>query len=114
MYAGQVVEEGATADIITDPRHPYTRALLDALPTEGQRGKPAPASGRRGPLRSIGGSPPSLIDVPAGCRFAARCRYAVAKCRTWDTELLPAGQDRHVARCWRQGEIEHETGRSQA
>ncbi|MGD0240392.1 MAG: ABC transporter ATP-binding protein [Streptosporangiaceae bacterium] len=104
MYAGQVVEEGATADIITDPRHPYTRALLDALPTEGQRGK----------LRSIGGSPPSLIDVPAGCRFAARCLYAVAKCLTWDTELLPAGQDRHAARCWRQGEIEHETGRSQA
>jgi oligopeptide/dipeptide ABC transporter ATP-binding protein len=109
MYAGQVVEEGATADIITSPRHPYTRALLDALPAEGQHG----------PLRSIGGSPPSLIDVPAGCRFAARCRYAVAQCRSWETELLPAGPDRHAARCWRQEEIRAEetapeAGRSQA
>jgi peptide/nickel transport system ATP-binding protein/oligopeptide transport system ATP-binding protein len=104
MYAGQVVEEGATADIITAPRHPYTRALLDALPQEGQSG----------PLRSIGGSPPSLIDVPEGCRFAPRCRHVVAKCRSWDTELLQAGQRQHAARCWRQEEIEHEIGRSQA
>jgi oligopeptide/dipeptide ABC transporter ATP-binding protein len=116
MYAGQVVEEGATADIITAPRHPYTRALLDALPAEGQRGKPAPASSRRGPLRSIGGSPPSLIDVPEGCRFAPRCRHVVAKCRSWDTELIGAGDGRHAARCWRQeeiqGELADETGRS--
>jgi len=104
MYAGQVVEEGATADIITDPRHPYTRALLDALPQEGQRG----------PLRSIGGSPPSLIDVPEGCRFAPRCRHVVAKCRSWDTELLQTGQRQQAARCWRQEEIAHEIGRSQA
>jgi oligopeptide/dipeptide ABC transporter ATP-binding protein len=104
MYAGQVVEEGATADIITAPRHPYTRALLDALPAEGQRG----------PLRSIGGSPPSLIDVPEGCRFAPRCRHVVAKCRSWDTELIQSGERQHAARCWRQEEIEHEMGRSQA
>jgi len=114
MYAGQVVEEGATADIITAPRHPYTRALLDALPAEAQLGKPAPASGRREPLRSIGGSPPSLIDVPEGCRFAPRCRHVVAKCRSWDTELIPAGEGRHAARCWRQEELAHETGRSPA
>ncbi len=104
MYAGQVVEEGATADIITDHRHPYNRALLDALPQEGQRG----------PLRSIGGSPPSLIDVPEGCRFAPRCRHVVAKCRSWDTELLQTGQRQQAARCWRQEEIGHEIGRSQA
>ena len=104
MYAGQVVEEGATADIITAPRHPYTRALLDALPAEGQRG----------PLRSIGGSPPSLIGVPEGCRFAPRCRHVVAKCRSWDTELIQAGERQHAARCWRQEEIEHEIGRAQA
>ncbi len=56
MYAGQVVEEGDAATIITEPRHPYTQALLDALPQAGQRGQ----------LRSIPGAPPSLIDVPAG------------------------------------------------
>jgi oligopeptide/dipeptide ABC transporter ATP-binding protein len=96
MYAGQVVEEGAAADIITAPRHPYTQALLDALPQADQRG----------PLRSIRGSPPSLIDVPDGCRFAPRCRYAVDECRSWDTELLDAGEREHAARCWRQADLE--------
>ena len=96
MYAGQVVEEGAAADIITAPRHPYTHALLDALPHAGQRGQ----------LRSISGSPPSLIDVPAGCRFAPRCRYATEECRTWETALLAAGERDHAARCWRLDEIE--------
>ena len=95
MYAGQVVEEGATADIITEPKHPYTQALLDALPQGGQRGE----------LRSIRGSPPSLIDVPDGCRFAARCRYVVDDCRSWDTELLDTGEREHAARCWRHLEI---------
>jgi len=95
MYAGQVVEEGATADIITAPKHPYTQALLDALPQAGQRGE----------LRSIRGSPPSLIDVPDGCRFAPRCRHAVDECRSWDTELLDTGERQHAARCWRHREI---------
>jgi len=95
MYAGQVVEQGATADIVTEPRHPYTQALLDALPQAGQRGE----------LRSIPGAPPSLIDVPDGCRFAPRCRYAIDKCRSWDTELLDTGEREHAARCWRHDEI---------
>ena len=99
MYAGQVVEEGETADIITEPKHPYTQALLDALPQEGQRGE----------LRSIAGSPPSLIDVPDGCRFAPRCRYVTDECRSWDTELLYTGEREHTARCWRHDAI----GRSQ-
>jgi oligopeptide/dipeptide ABC transporter ATP-binding protein len=96
MYAGQVVEEGTVADIIAAPRHPYTQALLDALPQGGQRGQ----------LRSIRGSPPSLIDVPDGCRFAPRCRYVTDDCRSWDTELIQAGDPEHTARCWRQHEIE--------
>jgi len=96
MYAGQVVEEGTVADIIAAPRHPYTQALLDALPQGGQRGQ----------LRSIRGSPPSLIDVPDGCRFAPRCRYVTDDCRSWDTELIQAGDPGHTARCWRQHEIE--------
>jgi oligopeptide/dipeptide ABC transporter ATP-binding protein len=94
MYAGQVVEEGDAATIITDPRHPYTRALLGALPQAGQQGD----------LLSIPGSPPSLIDVPGGCRFAPRCELATEKCLTWETELLDTGGHDHRARCWRHDE----------
>jgi peptide/nickel transport system ATP-binding protein/oligopeptide transport system ATP-binding protein len=96
MYAGQVVEEGPAADIITAPRHPYTRALLDAVP-QGER---------RGQLRSITGSPPSLIDVPGGCRFAPRCRLAVGECLTWETELIQTGGPGRLARCLRHDEVE--------
>src|SRR5262249_22678733 len=55
MYAGQIVEEGVTADVVANPRHPYTQALLAALPSAEHEGE----------LRSIRGAPPSLIDVPS-------------------------------------------------
>jgi oligopeptide/dipeptide ABC transporter ATP-binding protein len=113
MYAGQIVEEGTVADIITSPRHPYTQALLDALPQPSQPTGAEPGDGepvQAGPLRSIPGSPPSLIDVPGGCRFAPRCPLAVDKCLTWDTELLKTGEPDHAARCWRHEEV----GRPQA
>jgi len=95
MYAGQVVEEGDAATIITEPRHPYTQALLDALPQAGQRGQ----------LRSIPGAPPSLIDVPGGCRFAARCPLVTDECRSWETELLDTGGPGHRSRCLRHSEV---------
>jgi peptide/nickel transport system ATP-binding protein len=95
MYGGQVVEEGDTATIITAPSHPYTRALLEALPQ----------ADHRGPLRSIPGAPPSLIDTPPGCRFAPRCPLALTECTTWDTELVEAGAAGHRARCWRHNEV---------
>ena len=94
MYAGQVVEEGRAATIITEPRHPYTRALLGALPQAGHQGE----------LLSIPGHPPSLIDPPAGCRFAPRCPLVTDKCLTWETELLDTGGE-HQARCWRHEEV---------
>src|SRR5436190_5177038 len=96
MYAGQVVEEGPAADIITAPRHPYTRALLDAVPQGEQRGQ----------LRSISGSPPSLIDVPGGCRFAPRCRLAADECLSWNTELIQISGPGRRARCLRHDEME--------
>ena len=100
MYAGQVVEEGPAADIITAPRHPYTRALLDALPQAEQRGQ----------LRSIPGSPPSLIDVPGGCRFAPRCRARGRQVPVlgYRAHPRPAGPARR-ARCWRHEEMEEVT-----
>jgi oligopeptide/dipeptide ABC transporter ATP-binding protein len=95
MYGGQVVEEGDTATIITAPSHPYTQALLEALPQ----------GDRRGPLRSIPGAPPSLIDPPAGCRFTPRCPLAMPECTDWVTELVPASGTVHRARCWRHEEV---------
>jgi peptide/nickel transport system ATP-binding protein/oligopeptide transport system ATP-binding protein len=95
MYGGQVVEEGDTATIITAPEHPYTRALLDALPQSGQHGQ----------LTSIPGKPPSLIDVPPGCRFAPRCPLATELCTSWQTELVQADGHGHRARCWRHEEV---------
>ncbi len=72
MYAGRVVESGMKRDLFIDPRHPYTRALLNSIPPlEGERP-------RR--LKSISGSPPSLLDRPQGCPFAPRCPEVFDAC----------------------------------
>jgi peptide/nickel transport system ATP-binding protein len=70
MYAGQIVEHATAYDLFDRPEHPYTEALLEALPQVEGEGM------REGRLRSIPGRPPDLIDPPAGCRFAPRCVYA--------------------------------------
>jgi oligopeptide/dipeptide ABC transporter ATP-binding protein len=70
MYAGQVVEQATTLDLFDNPEHPYTEALLGALPQLEGEGV------REGRLTAIPGRPPDLIDPPAACRFAPRCRYA--------------------------------------
>jgi oligopeptide/dipeptide ABC transporter ATP-binding protein len=70
MYAGQVVEQAASGDLFARPEHPYTQALLGALP------QLEDASARDGRLTAIPGRPPDLVDLPVGCRFAARCPYA--------------------------------------
>ena len=95
MYAGQVVEEGEVATVITAPSHPYTKALLEALPQAEQRGR----------LHSIPGAPPSLIDTPVGCRFAPRCPLALPECTSWITELVQAEAAGHRTRCWRHHEV---------
>jgi oligopeptide/dipeptide ABC transporter ATP-binding protein len=70
MYAGQIVEQASTLDLFDRPEHPYTEALLGALPQlEGE-------DIRQGRLVAIPGRPPNLIDPPSACRFAPRCRYA--------------------------------------
>jgi oligopeptide/dipeptide ABC transporter ATP-binding protein len=70
MYAGQVVEQASTLDLFDNPEHPYTEALLGALPQLEGEGV------REGRLTAIPGRPPDLIDPPAACRFAPRCPYA--------------------------------------
>ena len=92
MYAGEVVEEGAPDDLLSDPRHPYTWALLHAAPRLDQ----ATEGDRR--LTTIEGQPPDAHNWPSGCRFRARCPFAVAQC-TEHPALLPVGDDR-AARCW--------------
>jgi oligopeptide/dipeptide ABC transporter ATP-binding protein len=73
MYAGRLAEAGLTSTLLTRPRHPYTRGLLDALPH--------PEAGHA-PLVPIGGTPPSLGAVPDGCPFHPRCAHAVPACAT--------------------------------
>jgi oligopeptide/dipeptide ABC transporter ATP-binding protein len=91
MYAGRVVEEGPTDDVFTSPTHPYTWSLLRSLPRlDAEDGQP---------LRPIEGMPPDPIDLPRGCAFHPRCRFAVERCRTDRPELLPVG-DRQRAACW--------------
>lgn len=89
MYAGQVVEDAATDTIVTRPQHPYTRALVRALPKLGQA---------RMRLANIPGNMPALSDLPGGCSFHPRCAFARANCATDVPELRGVGP-RHFARC---------------
>ena len=82
MYAGQVMEEQPAAALFARPRHPYTAALLDALP-ERAEGKAR--------LPTIPGLVPGIADRPAGCLFAPRCRFAVARCAAERPSLRPFG-----------------------
>jgi oligopeptide/dipeptide ABC transporter ATP-binding protein len=88
MYLGRVVETGPTETVFTDPRHPYTRALLRALPQLGRRGR-EPA---------LVGEPPSPLDLPSGCRFHTRCPIADPSV-CWIEDPALAGTDRHLAAC---------------
>jgi oligopeptide/dipeptide ABC transporter ATP-binding protein len=72
FYGGRIVESGKREDVLQRPRHPYTRALLDALPH--------PEAARDQPLVAIGGAPPSPAALPPGCAFHPRCAYAVDTC----------------------------------
>jgi peptide/nickel transport system ATP-binding protein len=90
MYAGKVVETGAVYEIFDDPRHPYTRALLESVPRlDGERTDRLPM---------IPGQPPDLLSIPPGCPFQPRCPLAHDRCAEmpgW-TEFSPI----HRARCW--------------
>jgi oligopeptide transport system ATP-binding protein len=88
FYAGKVVEVGSCEAVLGTPRHPYTRALLDALPhPEGLQDKP---------LVAIVGAPPSPGAIPPGCAFHPRCAYAQESC-AHDVPALVATSDRLLA-----------------
>ncbi|AEX85440.1 peptide ABC transporter ATPase [Marinitoga sp. 1135] len=96
LYAGHVAEIGPTDEIIKNPKHPYTKALIDSLPKmnikfEEQR------------LKSIPGHPPMLLNPPSGCRFADRCPVAIDKCRKAVPQEKRIGEN-HSIYCWNAGD----------
>ena len=95
MYLGQIVEEARSQEIYDSPGHPYTRALVSAIPI------PDPEKTRDRAI--LDGDVPSPINPPAGCRFHTRCVYAKAKCQHESPRLEQVGPNHHVS-ClrWRQ------------
>jgi len=91
MYAGYIVEEAAVDDLYDNPSHPYTIALLEALPRVDRR--------RESRLKSISGSPPNLLVEPHGCPFAPRCEFVIERCRVENPALENIAQGHSIA-CW--------------
>jgi oligopeptide/dipeptide ABC transporter ATP-binding protein len=90
MYAGRIVEHGPLRTLFRAPRHPYTQALMAAVPRMNVVDR----------LTAIDGQPPALHRLPAGCRFAPRCRYVDARCHAEYPPAIPVGPA-HEAACWR-------------
>lgn len=88
MYAGRIVEKATVHDIFKDPKHPYTKSLLNAIPRLGEKKKH---------LNTIQGHVPSLGDLPQGCRFQNRCPVASGECRVADPPLETKENGRQVA-----------------
>ncbi|MEM4852552.1 MAG: ABC transporter ATP-binding protein, partial [Thermofilum sp.] len=87
MYAGKVAEVGGVREVVEDPRHPYTEALLKSVPKIGGSKRVQP----------IPGEPPDMRNPPSGCRFHPRCPFATDKCRVEEPELRDVGRGRFVA-----------------
>jgi peptide/nickel transport system ATP-binding protein len=95
MYLGRIVEEGPARDVVRDPKHPYTKALLSVVPQRDPRATTTP--------QILTGETPNPIAIPPGCRFNPRCPIAIPDCRATDPELRsPAGaRAGHEAACIR-------------
>ena len=92
MYAGKIIERGSAREIYSNPRHPYTVGLLNSVP---RLDLP-----RRAKLDPIEGQPPDLVNLPPGCSFRSRCRWAIDKCATDAPPLEPISEG-HLSACWR-------------
>ncbi len=88
MYAGNIIETGTVAEVFANPKHPYTKGLLNSVPVNARRGDT---------LKSIGGSPPDLHSIPEGCVYQARCPLAADVCRTTRPALADVGTGRKAA-----------------
>jgi oligopeptide/dipeptide ABC transporter ATP-binding protein len=96
MYAGRIIERGSAREIYSNPRHPYTVGLLRSVP---RLDLP-----RRAKLDPIEGQPPDLVNLPQGCAFRPRCRWAIDKCAT-DTPILDETSPNHWSACWRSQDL---------
>lgn len=96
MYAGRIVERGSVREIFQNPRHPYTKGLLQSVPVLGRKVTKLP---------TINGIVPSLAELGAGCHFASRCGLATDKCRTEVPPTSIGGPDGHAFSCWRASDI---------
>ncbi|MBV8256366.1 MAG: ABC transporter ATP-binding protein, partial [Actinobacteria bacterium] len=92
MYAGRVVERGTTRDLFYDPQMPYTWGLLGSIP---RLDRPRPER-----LHTIKGAPPSLINLPQGCKFRPRCPHAFEKCQQEPALEQRVESPGHLDRCW--------------
>lgn len=102
MYAGQVVEEADVRTLFRDPRHPYTRGLIQSIPQLDKR---------KDRLYSIPGNVPNPRQMPMGCRFAPRCEFAQDRCREQEPPLFTLGEGQ-FSRCWlhdEQGGTKHDS-----
>ncbi|MCG2628520.1 ATP-binding cassette domain-containing protein [Bradyrhizobium sp. WYCCWR 13023] len=95
MYLGRIVENGDWREIFERPAHPYTRALISAIPDPLHHA----------PLATTGGDLPNPLNPPNGCAFSPRCRYAEDVCRHEPGPALETRPDGHAVRCWRAEEI---------
>ena len=98
MYLGKLVEIGPASEVVDRPLHPYTRALVSAVPI------PNPQLERRRQRIILQGDPPSPLNPPPGCSFHPRCPYAIAECKAKVPELAKKEENRFAA-CIRVGEI---------
>ena len=97
MYLGRIVEEGPAREVVRNPQHPYTKALLSVVPKRDPRDRTTP--------QVLKGETPNPIDVPPGCRFHPRCPVAEERCKTIDPQLRPVpGSEDHRAACVLVGE----------
>ncbi len=98
MYAGRIVETATTAELFQSPKHPYSEALLSAVP------KLDPA--RRGTVRAPTGEVADVTNLPPGCAYSPRCRYATERCRVERPELVPLANGTRASACHRAAELE--------
>ncbi len=91
MYAGKIVETASTRDIFKKPRHPYTKALIQSVPQLDRKDEH---------LYSIEGQPPSLMNLPPGCRFCPRCDVALEICQKQEPPEVKLDEN-HSVSCWR-------------
>ena len=96
MYLGRIVEEGPAAEVVDNPQHPYTRALLSVVPRRDPR--------RRSRPQILRGETPDAVRIPSGCRFHPRCPIAIEECKQIDPVLRTparAASASHHAACIR-------------